>query len=51
MARIYDIGPFRPDPNVSALTRAGAPVMLGARGVAVLTVLVEHAHQFLSDPR
>src|SRR5690348_18434708 len=25
--------------------------MLGARGVAVLTVLVEHAHQFLSKDR
>ena len=51
MRRIYDIGPFRLNPNVGALTRAGAPVMLGARGVAVLTVLVEHAHQFLSKDR
>jgi len=51
MARIYDIGPFRLDADVGALTRAGSPVMLGARAVGVLAVLVEHAHEFLSKDR
>jgi predicted ATPase/DNA-binding winged helix-turn-helix (wHTH) protein len=51
MARIYDIGPFRLDADIGALTREGTPVMLGARAVAVLTVLVEHAQQFLAKER
>ena len=48
MTRLYDLGPFRLDAKVGALTRAGMPAALGARAVAVLTVLVEHAHQFVS---
>jgi predicted ATPase/DNA-binding winged helix-turn-helix (wHTH) protein len=48
MTGLYDLGPFRLDAKVGALTRAGMPAVLGARAVAVLTVLVEHAHQFVS---
>src|SRR5690242_622345 len=51
MARIYDIGPFRLDADLGLMAREGAPVMLGARPVALLAVLVEHAHQFLSKDR
>jgi len=48
LSRIYDLGPFRLDADLCALTRAGAAVALGARAVAVLTVLVERAHKFVS---
>ncbi|HEX6795654.1 MAG TPA: winged helix-turn-helix domain-containing protein, partial [Casimicrobiaceae bacterium] len=51
VGRIYDIGPFRLDADLGVLAREGAPVMLGARPVALLAVLVEHAHQFLSKDR
>ena len=51
MRRIYDIGPFRLDADLGVLARDGAPVMLGARPVALLVVLVEHARQFLSKNR
>jgi len=51
LSRIYDIGPFRLDTELGALTRAGAPVTLGVRGVAVLKVLVEHAHALISKDR
>ena len=47
MTRIYDIGPFRLDSETGVLTKAGAPVALGSRPVAVLTALVERAHQFV----
>jgi DNA-binding winged helix-turn-helix (wHTH) protein/tetratricopeptide (TPR) repeat protein len=48
MTRLYDLGPFRLDVMIGAVTRAGMPTALGARAVAVLTVLVEHAHEFVS---
>jgi predicted ATPase/DNA-binding winged helix-turn-helix (wHTH) protein len=51
LTRIYDIGPFRLDADLGALTRAGTPVMLGTRAVAVLTLLVERAQQFVSKAR
>jgi predicted ATPase/DNA-binding winged helix-turn-helix (wHTH) protein len=51
LRRIYDVGPFRLDANLGALTRAGTPVLLGARAVAVLTVLVERAHEFVAKDR
>ena len=51
MSRLYDIGPFRLDADACALTRGGAPVALGARAAAVLVVLVEHAHEFVSKGR
>jgi len=47
VTRIYDIGPFRLDSETGVLTKAGAPVALGSRPVAVLTALVERAHQFV----
>src|SRR6185312_2581298 len=51
MPRVYDIGPFRLDTDLRVLARAETPVMLGARPVAVLAVLVEHAQQFISKER
>jgi len=51
MTRIYDIGPFRLDTELGVLAQAGTPVMLGARPVALLAVLVEHAHAFVSKER
>ncbi len=51
MARIYDIGPFRLDADLGVLARSRTPVMLGARAVAVLTMLVEHANEFVSKDR
>src|SRR5690242_18555298 len=51
MTRIYDIGPFRLDAELGVLAQAGTPVMLGARPVALLAVLVEHAHAFVSKER
>jgi predicted ATPase/DNA-binding winged helix-turn-helix (wHTH) protein len=44
----YEIGPFRLDPAVGVLTQDGVPQPLGARGVAVLAVLVERANQYVS---
>src|SRR5690242_13548057 len=51
MGGLYDIGPFRLDADLGALTRDGAPMTLGARGARVLTVLVEHVHEFVSKER
>jgi predicted ATPase/DNA-binding winged helix-turn-helix (wHTH) protein len=51
MARIYDLGPFRLDADLGALTYAGAPTMLGTRAVGILTVLVERAHEFVAKER
>ena len=51
MRRIYDLGPLRLDAEIGALTLEGMPVMLGARAVAVLALLVEHAHEFVSKSR
>ncbi|HWD35876.1 MAG TPA: winged helix-turn-helix domain-containing protein, partial [Casimicrobiaceae bacterium] len=51
MGGIYDIGPFRLDADVGVLTRDGATLTLGARGARVLTVLVEHVHEFVSKER
>jgi len=45
---VYEIGPLRLDPEIGVLTEAGVPLALGARGVAVLGVLVEHANQYVS---
>ncbi len=47
MTGIYAIGPFRLDAKASVLTHAGIPVALGARGVAVLSTLVEHANEYV----
>ena len=47
MTKTYEIGPFRLDPAARVLSRGGAPVALGSRGVAVLTTLVTHANEFV----
>ncbi len=47
MASLYDIGPFRLAPTAGMLTRDGVPVALGARTVAVLSVLVARAGEFI----
>jgi len=43
----YEIGRFRLNPEARVLTHAGVPVALGARGVAVLTVLVSRAGEYV----
>jgi predicted ATPase/DNA-binding winged helix-turn-helix (wHTH) protein len=48
MRTVYEIGPLRLDPEVGVLTKAGVPLPLGARGVAVLGALVEHANEYVS---
>ena len=47
MTRIHDIGPFRLDSEAGVLTKAGVPMALGPRGVAVLTALVERANEYV----
>jgi len=48
LRKTYEIGPFRLDAAAGVLTYAGTALMLGARAVAVLTVLVERTHEFVS---
>ena len=43
----YDIGPFRLEPEAGVLFNAGVCSPLGPRGVAVLTVLVRRANQYV----
>ena len=40
-----NLGPFRLDSEAGVLTKAGVPVALGSRGVAVLTALIERANE------
>ena len=47
MKKRYKIGPLDLDPEARVLIHAGAPVPLGARGVAVLTALVSHARDYV----
>ncbi len=47
MTRIYDIGPFRLDSDGGALTKAGVPMALGSRAVAVLTTLVRRTNEYV----
>ena len=47
MPAIYELGPFRLDTEAQVLTHAGAAVPLGARGAAVLTVLVSRANEYV----
>ena len=51
LGAIYEIGPFRLDSAAKALSRAGAPVALGPRAVAVLALLVESAQQYVPKAR
>ena len=45
MRSIYDLGPFRLDPEAGVLTHDGIATALGARGVAVLAALVSRANE------
>ncbi len=47
MSTVYEIGPFRLDPGGGVLTRAGLPMPLGARAVAVLTALAKQPNAFV----
>ena len=51
MTKLYDIGPFRLDPEAEVLTQAGTPLPLGPRAVAVFTALVERSREFVSKDR
>jgi non-specific serine/threonine protein kinase len=44
----YQIGPLTLDAGTGVITRAGTPVALGRRAVAVLTVLVRSAPEYVS---
>lgn len=44
---VYELGPFRLDPEARVLTHDGIATSLGARGVAVLTVLVSQADKYV----
>jgi len=47
MKKRYQIGPLDLDTEVLVLTHAGASVPLGARAVAVLAALVNHAQEYV----
>jgi non-specific serine/threonine protein kinase len=47
MRTLYEIGPLRLDPAAQVLTDAGTPLALGARAVAVLTVLVGQVNKYV----
>jgi predicted ATPase/DNA-binding winged helix-turn-helix (wHTH) protein len=47
MGPVYEIGPFRLDPDAGVLTHMGQPMALGARAVAVLTALVERPNEYV----
>jgi non-specific serine/threonine protein kinase len=47
MRTVYEIGPFRLDPEARVLTRDGLATALGARGVAVLAALVGRAGEYV----
>jgi len=43
----YEVGPFRLDSGAGVLTRAGLPLPLGGRAVAVLAALVKQPNEFV----
>jgi DNA-binding winged helix-turn-helix (wHTH) protein len=47
MRTIYELGPFRLDTEAQVLTQNGVATALGARGVAVLAVLVSQAGEYV----
>lgn len=47
MNSIYDLGPLRLDAGTKVLLRAGAPLALGPRAIAVLKVLVERHPEYV----
>jgi predicted ATPase/DNA-binding winged helix-turn-helix (wHTH) protein/Tfp pilus assembly protein PilF len=50
MKKRYKIGPLDLDPEARVLTHDGAPVPLGARGVAVLAALVSRGREVVQKP-
>jgi predicted ATPase/DNA-binding winged helix-turn-helix (wHTH) protein len=48
MTTVYEMGPFRLDPQACLMTRMGIPEGLGPRAVGVLTVLLQHAHEVVT---
>ena len=48
MRKLYEMGELRLDPEARVLTHGGNPVALGARGVAVLTALVNRANEYVA---
>src|ERR1700716_2182249 len=42
---MYEIGPFRLDPDAEVLTHEGVPTPLGSRAVAVLAALVRRPNE------
>lgn len=51
MAETYQIGPLLLDAEACVLTQAGAPVALGKRAVAVLSVLVRSPSEYVPKTR
>ena len=47
MRTVYELGPFRLDPEAGVLTHDGVATALGARGVAVLAALVSRAGEYV----
>ena len=47
MRHVFDLGTLRLDADAGVLTQGGAPLALGARGVAVLAALVTRAGEYL----
>ena len=47
MSTVYELGPFRLDPDAGVLSQAGLPVALGSRAVAVLVTLVKRPNEFV----
>ena len=48
---IYEVGPFRLDPEASLLTLSGVPVALGRRAIGVLTALVQSPQECVTKAR
>ena len=48
---IYEVGPFRLDPEASLLTLSGVPVALGRRAIGVLTALVQSPQECVAKAR
>jgi non-specific serine/threonine protein kinase len=47
MRTVYELGPFRLDPEAGVLTRDGVATPLGARAIAVLRVLASRANEYV----
>jgi len=47
MRTVYELGPFRLNPEAGVLTHDGVATALGARGVAVLAALISRAGEYV----